>query len=71
MSTITAAELAARVRANSAARLDAAKAQKFLLEWERRGIVEQPWPGSWRLTESGRAMFAGWADELDLEELAA
>ena len=67
MTTVTAAELARRVRVNNLTRLDAATAQRFLEEWRDRGIACEVLPGRWALTESGQAMFAGWAAEIELE----
>jgi hypothetical protein len=69
--TIDAATLAARVTAGTHASLTCRRAQMFLDDWQERGIVEQPRPGQYHLTATGRAMFAGWIDEDDLEERAA
>ena len=69
MSTVTPAELAGRVRGKHFARLDAATAQRFLEEWRDRGIACEVLPGRWALTESGRAMFCGWAAEVELVQV--
>lgn len=46
-------------------------ALEFLTDWERRGITEQRL-GRWRLTASGRAMFAAYCElPVDDEGLAA
>jgi hypothetical protein len=69
--TITAAELAHRVEESSLARLDAATAKRFLKDWRAMGIAEER-DGRWRLTKSGRAMFAGWTElPVDDEEHVA
>jgi hypothetical protein len=62
--TVSAADLAGRLRARGI-RCDERLARGFLEEWKRRGIVEEPFPGVWRLTESGRATFGGWIVGLD------
>ena len=69
MSTISAAEPAHCVRPRGL-RLEEPQARSFLLDWQRRGIAEQR-DGRWRLTRSGRAMFGGWADGIDLNEREA
>lgn len=58
MSTVTASELAHRVRRRGL-RLDEPQARSFLRDWERHGIAEQL-DGRWRLTRRGQAMFGGW-----------
>jgi len=65
MSTITAQELAHRVRSSTGLRLDTATVASFLEDWRDRGIAEERL-GRWRLTKSGRAMFAGYVTNIDL-----
>ena len=67
MSTVTAAELAARARRNSGVLIDAGLALQFLETWRDRGIACEVLPGRWALTESGRAMFCGWAAEVEID----
>ena len=69
--SVSAAELAARARRHSGVRLDAQLARSVLVDWKARGIVEEPFPGRWRLTRSGAAMFGAWATGLDGEEPSA
>jgi hypothetical protein len=66
MTTVTAAELAHRVRVRGL-RCNETLARSFLADWERRGIAEQHL-GRWRLTKSGQAMFGGWASGIELDD---
>lgn len=67
-STVSASELAARVRAASHVRCDVALASRFLAEWLASGVVEETLPGRFRLSARGRAMFEGWASVLELAD---
>jgi hypothetical protein len=58
MSTVT--ELGARVRATGL-RMTDQLARDTLEHWRARGIAEERL-GRWRLTNRGRAMFAGFAE---------
>jgi len=69
MTTVSASELAALV-SRQGRKLTTTQVQLFLTEWQERRIVEQSLPGRFRLTATGRAMFAGAFDELDLEKAA-
>ena len=66
MSTVSAAELAHRVRVRGL-RCDENLARGFLEHWRERGIAEERL-GRWRLTKRGRAMFSGRADGIELED---
>jgi hypothetical protein len=65
MTTITAVELAHRVRRRGL-RIDEHLAVIFLEDWRERGVAEQIY-GRWMLTRTGRAMFGAWADGIGTE----
>lgn len=65
MSTMTAAELAYRVRVRGLGMTDRL-ARDTLERWQAMGIAEQV-DGRWRLTGRGQAMFGGWAFGIALE----
>ena len=43
-------------------------AAEFLNDWQKRGIVEQPFPGRYRMSDRGRAMLGGWTTGIRLED---
>lgn len=64
MTTVTAAELATRVRHATGQREATTALMRDTLEhWRQRGIAEEHL-GTWKLTPAGLAMFAAYAGEL-------
>jgi hypothetical protein len=66
---MTAAELAYRVRLRGL-RMTDRLARDTLERWQALGIAEQI-DGRWRFTQTGRAMFGGWATGIESDEEAA
>ena len=69
MSTMTAAELAHRVRVRGL-RMTDRLACDTLERWRASGVAEEV-DGRWRLTSRGQAMFGGWAAANDPEDKSA
>lgn len=59
--TVTPAVLADRVRVRGL-RMSDRLALETLRYWERRGIAEETFPGRWKLTPRGAAMFSAWIE---------
>ena len=68
MSTVTAAQLAARTRATAHVRIDAEMAADFLRDWEVQGVVREAEPGRWQLTARGRAALGLWAAGISVDD---
>jgi hypothetical protein len=65
--SVSAADLARRVRTKAHVRIDERAARNYLEDWRERGIAQEIAPGRWALTLAGRAMFAGWANGIHPE----
>jgi hypothetical protein len=57
--SVSPAELADRTRANHGVSIDPRLAAMFLAWWLEVGVVEEPLPGRYRITEAGRDAAAG------------
>ncbi len=62
--TLTAEELARRVRSRTGLRMEIQFTKVMLADWKARGVVEEHF-GRWALTDRGRAMFSGFGLGLD------
>lgn len=69
--TLSPAELAAVTRRRHGVRIDPRLAAMFLGYWLEVGLVEEPLPGRYRITEAGRDTAAGLFALADETERAA
>lgn len=68
--TISAVELARRIRANSHVHCTTEQAQNHLDWFKAIGYVDEPLPDRFRLSDAGWDQFAGVLDPDDLERAA-